>query len=89
MVDKSLGGTFLADEVLRCIQVGLLCTEEQPHLRPEMLSVVKMLEGDELIVKPLKPWIIGPIGYSACSSVDADDGLDSNATMEFDDTLER
>ncbi|KAK6129125.1 hypothetical protein DH2020_037129 [Rehmannia glutinosa] len=48
LVDESLRGTFPADEVLRCIQVGLLCTEKQPQRRPTMPSVLKMLLGEDL-----------------------------------------
>ena len=32
-------------EVLRCVHVGLLCVQEDPHLRPSMASVVVMLNS--------------------------------------------
>lgn len=48
LVDSSLAGAFPADEVQRCIQVGLRCTLEHPDDRPTMTSVLKMLEGDAL-----------------------------------------
>ncbi|KAK6155006.1 hypothetical protein DH2020_009254 [Rehmannia glutinosa] len=87
LVDESLGGAFPADEVLRCIQVGLLCTEEQPQRRPTMPSVLKMLEGNEPLVEPQQQsWARQ---YSAGNNLHADDGLDSDATFELDDTLER
>lgn len=44
-VDKSLRGAFSKEEALRCIQVGLLCTQYGSHHRPNMISVVKMLLG--------------------------------------------
>ncbi|KAL6609736.1 hypothetical protein ACP70R_039705 [Stipagrostis hirtigluma subsp. patula] len=32
-------------EMLRCVHVGLLCVQEDPHLRPPMASVVIMLSS--------------------------------------------
>lgn len=32
-------------EILRCVHVGLLCVQEEPHLRPSMASVVIMLKS--------------------------------------------
>ncbi|KAL0343788.1 UNVERIFIED_CONTAM: Receptor-like protein kinase FERONIA [Sesamum angustifolium] len=54
LVDESLAGAFAVEEALRCIQVGLLCTQDEPNRRPEMYSVIKMLEGEELVVEPQK-----------------------------------
>ncbi|KAK4393196.1 Cysteine-rich receptor-like protein kinase [Sesamum angolense] len=55
LVDESLAGAFAVEEALRCIQVGLLCIQDEPNHRPEMYSVIKMLEGEELVVEPQKP----------------------------------
>ncbi|GFP79780.1 putative receptor-like protein kinase at5g39000 [Phtheirospermum japonicum] len=52
LVDESLEGAFPEDEALRCIQVSLLCTQIEPNQRPTMPSVLKMLEGSELLVDP-------------------------------------
>ncbi|KAI3462614.1 hypothetical protein Pfo_019277 [Paulownia fortunei] len=48
LVDKSNRGAFSEDEALRCIQVGLSCTQYEPHHRPTMPSVLEMLLGEEL-----------------------------------------
>ncbi|KAL7141798.1 hypothetical protein ABFS83_08G078000 [Erythranthe nasuta] len=48
MVDESLFGVFSADEALRCIQVGLLCTQREPKYRPAMPCVLKMLQAQDL-----------------------------------------
>ncbi|KAK4477562.1 hypothetical protein RD792_016794 [Penstemon davidsonii] len=48
LVDESIEGAFSEEEALRCIQVGLLCTQEDPHHRPNISSVLKMLLGEEL-----------------------------------------
>ncbi|KAL9158575.1 hypothetical protein ABFS82_08G077700 [Erythranthe guttata] len=48
LVDESIRGGVSEDEALRCIQVGLLCTEYDPNHRPTMASVLKMLLGEDL-----------------------------------------
>lgn len=47
LVDKSHGGEFTKEEALRCIQVGLLCTQYGSRHRPNMASVVNMLLGED------------------------------------------
>lgn len=36
------------DEVKRVLHLGLLCTHPDPHVRPSMRQVVKVLEGEDL-----------------------------------------
>jgi hypothetical protein len=44
------------EELTRVIQVGLLCTQESPSLRPTMTSVLQMLrEKDAHLPVPSKP----------------------------------
>lgn len=47
MKDRSLEGdnSVLDEQVLRCIQIGLLCVQEDPNERPSMASVVLMLNS--------------------------------------------
>ena len=56
MVDPRLGSAFNKKEVVRMINVALLCTNQSPALRPTMSTVVSMLEGktdvEELVVVP-------------------------------------
>ncbi|XP_068644984.1 G-type lectin S-receptor-like serine/threonine-protein kinase At4g27290 [Aristolochia californica] len=47
LLDSSIVGSCPADEVLRCIQVGLLCVQESATERPIMSSVVFMLSNEE------------------------------------------
>ncbi|KAJ9168969.1 hypothetical protein P3X46_020441 [Hevea brasiliensis] len=46
LLDTSVGNSFSSSEVLRCIQVGLLCVQEQAEDRPTMSSVVLMLSSE-------------------------------------------
>ncbi|XP_022716020.1 receptor-like serine/threonine-protein kinase SD1-8 [Durio zibethinus] len=46
LIDSTAGDTYQAHEVLRCIQVGLLCVQERAEDRPSMSTVVLMLNSD-------------------------------------------
>ncbi|XP_073108449.1 receptor-like serine/threonine-protein kinase SD1-8 isoform X1 [Elaeis guineensis] len=56
LVDESLGYSFPANEVIKCIKVGLLCVQERPEDRPLMSSVVLMLGSDSAAIpNPRQP----------------------------------
>ncbi|KAL2327821.1 hypothetical protein Fmac_021248 [Flemingia macrophylla] len=55
LLDEVLGEQCTPSEVIRCIQVGLLCVQQRPEDRPNMSSVVLMLNGDKLLPKPMFP----------------------------------
>ncbi|CAD5187790.1 unnamed protein product [Musa acuminata subsp. malaccensis] len=56
IVDTSLNDDFDAEEACKYLKVGLLCTQDNPKLRPAMSAVVMMLIGEkdvsEQIMKP-------------------------------------
>ena len=58
IVDASLGETYPANEVLRCIQIGLLCVQEHARDRPTMLTIVFMLGNDTTLPSPKQPAFI-------------------------------
>lgn len=45
LVDPALGDSYLTDEVIRCINIGLLCVQEDPDERPTMASIVLTLNS--------------------------------------------
>ncbi|KAK7401327.1 hypothetical protein VNO78_12718 [Psophocarpus tetragonolobus] len=45
----------ISSKIVRCIHVGLLCVQQNPEDRPNMLSVVLMLNGGKLVLKPNQP----------------------------------
>nr|GLL45717.1 cysteine-rich receptor-like protein kinase 25 isoform X2 [Ipomoea trifida] len=45
IVDQSLRGLYSRDEVIQCINVGLLCVQEDVDERPTMANVVLMLNS--------------------------------------------
>ena len=46
VLDTSVGNSYSPCEVLRCIQVGLLCVQEKAEDRPTMSSVALMLSSE-------------------------------------------
>ncbi|PRQ34910.1 putative protein kinase RLK-Pelle-DLSV family [Rosa chinensis] len=56
IIDSSVGDSFSESEVLRCMQVGLLCVQERAEDRPTMSSVVLMLCSETAsLPQPKKP----------------------------------
>ncbi|CAL5344767.1 unnamed protein product [Camellia sinensis] len=57
LVDKKLDtSAMLTLEVLKCIQIGLLCVQQRPEDRPTMSSVVSMLDnGSAMLPRPRQP----------------------------------
>ena len=45
VVDPSLGGRYPESEALCCVQIGLLCVQENPNARPDASEVVLMLDA--------------------------------------------
>ena len=45
MVDSSLEGNFVEEEVEKLFQLVLSCTQDDPDERPTMLEIVRMIDG--------------------------------------------
>ncbi|URE23374.1 receptor-like protein kinase [Musa troglodytarum] len=56
MVDPALDGHYQGSDLLRCMQIGLLCVQENPNDRPTMSTVVTMLNsGIAFLQAPGRP----------------------------------
>ncbi|RDY03966.1 G-type lectin S-receptor-like serine/threonine-protein kinase, partial [Mucuna pruriens] len=55
LIDTHLRERCIHFEVLRCIHVGLLCVQQKPGDRPDMSSVIPMLNGEKLLPQPKPP----------------------------------
>uniref|UniRef100_A0A151UH94 Receptor-like serine/threonine-protein kinase n=1 Tax=Cajanus cajan TaxID=3821 RepID=A0A151UH94_CAJCA len=55
LLDEVLTEQCTPSEVIRCIQIGLLCVQQRPEDRPDMSSVVLMLKCDQSLPKPKVP----------------------------------
>lgn len=49
LMDKELESSISADEVVRCIQVALLCVQQRMEDRPTMSSAVFMLSNESAV----------------------------------------
>ncbi|XP_030971411.1 G-type lectin S-receptor-like serine/threonine-protein kinase At1g11410 isoform X2 [Quercus lobata] len=58
IVDSSLGQAYPTHEVSRCIQIGLLCVQEQATDRPTMVEILFMLGNETTLPIPNKPAFI-------------------------------
>ncbi|KAL1366545.1 putative receptor-like protein kinase At4g00960 [Arachis ipaensis] len=60
IVDSVLASTMEAEQVAMCIQLGLLCTQGDPKLRPDMRRVVVMLSRKPgHMEEPTRPGVPG------------------------------
>jgi hypothetical protein len=55
LIDESLNNTCDLSEVMRVIQVGLLCVQQAPEDRPTMSTVVLMLTSNITLPEPKEP----------------------------------
>ncbi|CAI0389388.1 unnamed protein product [Linum tenue] len=71
---STMGESYSADQMMRCIQVGLLCVQESPTDRPTMSNVVSMLGNATTLPSPKEPAFILVRQYDDADS-SADDRL--------------
>ncbi|XP_031392613.1 G-type lectin S-receptor-like serine/threonine-protein kinase At4g27290 isoform X2 [Punica granatum] len=56
LIDARMEDSFPFSEVMRCIQVGLLCVQKRPEDRPTMSSVLLMLDSvSATLLQPQEP----------------------------------
>ncbi|KAG2243717.1 hypothetical protein Bca52824_094445 [Brassica carinata] len=56
MIDKDMEEETDKTEVKRVMQIGLLCTQESPQLRPTMSKVIEMINSTDIVLPtPTKP----------------------------------
>ncbi|KAI9075608.1 hypothetical protein K1719_042408 [Acacia pycnantha] len=55
LLDECLKESYTEYEVMRCIQVGLLCVQQRAEDRPDMSAVVLMLIGEKWLPLPKVP----------------------------------
>ncbi|KAL1336079.1 hypothetical protein HN51_030479 [Arachis hypogaea] len=68
LIDSSFGDSYSETEVLRCIQVGLICVQERAEDRPTISSVVLMLSSENASMpQPRNPGFV--LGRSPAETV--------------------
>uniref|UniRef100_A0A7N0V106 Receptor-like serine/threonine-protein kinase n=1 Tax=Kalanchoe fedtschenkoi TaxID=63787 RepID=A0A7N0V106_KALFE len=87
LVDESIRGSCDEAEVLRCIQVAMLCVQDSPSYRPNMSTVIIMLESETANLPSPRP----PSFTSMRSSIDTEmwtnDGQEQDIVSANDLTL--
>lgn len=85
LVDVLLEDSFSADEMVRCIQVALLCVQLRPEDRPIMSSVVFMLSNQSAVTaQPKEP---GFVTGNSCAGTDSSTGKVLHTGNELTVTL--
>ncbi|XP_030929143.1 G-type lectin S-receptor-like serine/threonine-protein kinase At4g03230 [Quercus lobata] len=46
LMDETLRDTCIADQFVKCLNIGLLCVQHDPSDRPTMSIIIKMLDGE-------------------------------------------
>ncbi|EHA8586209.1 cysteine-rich receptor-like protein kinase 10 [Cocos nucifera] len=60
MMDPTLRSTAVPEQVAMCVHIGLLCTQSDPKLRPDMKRVVVILsKKPSTLEEPIRPGILG------------------------------
>ncbi|KAJ4850532.1 hypothetical protein Tsubulata_041998 [Turnera subulata] len=85
IVDLTLGDSYLDHQVLRCIEIGLLCVQESAADRPTMSDVVFMLNNETTLPSPNKPAFI--LKASAYSSGDPSTSGGANSVNDMTVTM--
>lgn len=84
LMDSCLDNSYVKFDVLRCIQIGLLCVQKLSLERPAMSSVVFMLGNEGAILpQPKEP------GFFTERSSTGTDNLISNGTITISTVVAR
>ncbi len=95
-MDPNLNGSYVQVEILRTINVGLLCVQVAPSRRPSMDKVVAMLNGNmeiEIVIKQYQyqnanydPYLTNDESLSVhLSTTSEKSNMDEEALMGFGD----
>jgi hypothetical protein len=59
LMDQILCEVYNVDQLMKCINIGLLCIQDDPNDRPTMSNVVTMLDSEAKIVPtPKRPSLV-------------------------------
>ncbi|KAM4114338.1 hypothetical protein ACJW30_04G061400 [Castanea mollissima] len=69
LIDQTLHETCNVDQIVKCVNVGLLCVQELPDDRPTMSNVVTMLDSETATIPtPEQPAFVPRRGQSSTTS---------------------
>ncbi|XP_039140056.1 receptor-like serine/threonine-protein kinase SD1-8 isoform X2 [Dioscorea cayenensis subsp. rotundata] len=80
LLDPLISNSFSVSQVMRCINIGLLCVQEKSEDRPSMASIIVMLSNDDApLPEPKEP------GFKAIFSTKHDAVSNQNDLHTFND----
>ncbi|KAK8675385.1 hypothetical protein V6N13_033452 [Hibiscus sabdariffa] len=79
VVDSTLVDSCSTDEILKCIQIGMLCVQEHATHRPTMSGVVSMLSKEATLPVPEPPAFIEKKGHNCHKIWNSDGAISVNA----------
>ncbi|OMO92853.1 hypothetical protein COLO4_17272 [Corchorus olitorius] len=82
IIDSSLGNSYPSAQVLRCIQIGVLCVQDSATDRPKMSVVTAMLENNANLPSPKHPAFIIK-KYNQTDETTSTDGFASINEVSF------
>ena len=83
LMDQTLHESCNADLFTKCVNVGLLCIQEDPSDRPTMSNVVTMLDSETVTVPtPKQPAFVLRRGQSSTSSSRPETYTDITTSLE-------
>ncbi|CAM8975137.1 unnamed protein product [Rhodiola kirilowii] len=65
LIDPSIKDSCLTEQALRCIHIGMLCVQDSAAYRPNMSTVIIMLESDSMLLPAPKPTTFGSMSSSS------------------------
>ncbi|XWS10962.1 hypothetical protein CRYUN_Cryun38cG0043400 [Craigia yunnanensis] len=80
LIDLFLRESCSQSEVVRCIQIALLCVQQHPEDRPSMSSVVLMLGSETALAKPKEPGFL--IDKKSLESDSSSSKIESSSTND-------
>ena len=87
LMDQTLSETCKTNEFLRCVNVGLLCVQEDPSDRPTMAVAVVMLSSDTATLPvPKQPAFV--VRRDLSSSASSSSKPEASLNSEFLATIE-
>ncbi|XP_065862198.1 G-type lectin S-receptor-like serine/threonine-protein kinase At4g27290 [Euphorbia lathyris] len=85
LIDESLKDSFVSEEVLRSIHVGLLCVQRNQDDRPNMSTVILMLSSDITLPQPREPGFFTE--RNVCEQESSSSKIDTCSANEITITL--
>jgi hypothetical protein len=79
LMDHTLREVCNADQFVKCVNIGLLCVQEDPNDRPTMSTVVTMLDSEPATVPtPKRPGFV----QRTCLSSEASSSVELTSSLE-------